>query len=68
METTHRPLTFVTGNQKKLEEVRAIFGDTFRIPINSRSIERKYLKLWFKFCVLLQYFYFSLNAHSNQSP
>ena len=33
------PVTFVTGNAKKLEEVRMILGDT--IPFRSMKIDRK---------------------------
>lgn len=34
------PLTFVTGNPKKLEEVKAIFGNSFKIV--SKDIDRKF--------------------------
>ena len=33
------PITFVTGNQKKLEEVRAIFGDDFPFKLVSQKID-----------------------------
>jgi hypothetical protein len=33
-----RPLTFVTGNAKKLEEVRAILGQT--VPFQSLKLDR----------------------------
>ncbi|XP_076046191.1 inosine triphosphate pyrophosphatase-like isoform X3 [Oratosquilla oratoria] len=34
-----RPLVFVTGNAKKLEEVRAILGDSFPFTIVSKKID-----------------------------
>jgi hypothetical protein len=34
-----RPVTFVTGNAKKLEEVRAILGKS--IPFQSLKLDRK---------------------------
>lgn len=36
--TLSRPVTFVTGNAKKLEEVRAILGPT--IPFQSLKLDR----------------------------
>ena len=38
-----RPVTFVTGNAKKLEEVRAILGQS--IPFQSLKLDRKTLIL-----------------------
>lgn len=38
-----KPLTFVTGNAKKLEEVKMILGET--IPFQSRSLDREFLPL-----------------------
>ncbi|XP_072937341.1 inosine triphosphate pyrophosphatase [Epargyreus clarus] len=35
----HRTLTFVTGNAKKLEEVRAILGSTFPLEIISHKLD-----------------------------
>ena len=37
--TLQGPVTFVTGNAKKLEEVKMILGDT--IPFRSMKIDRK---------------------------
>lgn len=34
-----RPLTFVTGNAKKLEEIKAILGKTFPREITSMKID-----------------------------
>ncbi|KAK9160152.1 hypothetical protein Syun_006493 [Stephania yunnanensis] len=38
-----RPVTFVTGNAKKLEEVRAILGQS--IPFNSLKLDCTFLSL-----------------------
>ena len=38
-----RPVTFVTGNAKKLEEVRAILGNS--IPFQSLKLDRNSLSL-----------------------
>ena len=38
-----RPVTFVTGNAKKLEEVRAILGNS--IPFQSLKLDRNFLSL-----------------------
>lgn len=39
MRVLPRPVTFVTGNAKKLEEVRAILGQS--IPFQSLKLDRK---------------------------
>jgi hypothetical protein len=39
MRMLPRPVTFVTGNAKKLEEVRAILGQS--IPFQSLKLDRK---------------------------
>ena len=38
-----RPVTFVTGNAKKLEEVRAILGNS--IPFQSLKLDCNFLSL-----------------------
>ena len=37
-----QPVTFVTGNAKKLEEVKAIIGG--KIPFRSVKLDRKFLR------------------------
>lgn len=43
-----RPVTFVTGNTKKLEEVRAILGQT--IPFQSLKLDCKFIIFLFYIC------------------
>jgi hypothetical protein len=39
-----RPVVFVTGNAKKLEEVIAIIGNS--VPLISRKIDRMFVIRW----------------------
>jgi hypothetical protein len=52
MRMLPRPVTFVTGNAKKLEEVRAILGQS--IPFQSLKLDRK-MKLILSSIMILSY-------------
>lgn len=53
-----RPVTFVTGNAKKLEEVRAILGNS--IPFQSLKLDCMYFLLYLFISSFIFYFLFLL--------
>lgn len=53
-----RPVTFVTGNAKKLEEVRAILGNS--IPFKSLKLDRKCGRSWLFFSIFPFFFLFQI--------
>ena len=53
-----RPVTFVTGNAKKLEEVRAILGNS--IPFQSLKLDRNSLSLSLSLSLWYSFYFFKI--------